>query len=269
MADTPTQAPASAVPNNVSRRKPWYIKIGRRLLGAVDRLIAHYSTVPDTPIFAPGTFPWAQRLEANWRIIRSELDSVLEDQDALPRFQDISVDQARLSRDSRWKTFFLYGYGYKVPENCRRCPETTRLIESVPGMTTAFFSILAPGKHIPPHRGPYKGVIRYHLALRVPEPRRQCRIQIADRTAHWEEGRSLIFDDTYRHAVWNDTEGIRVVLFMDVMRPMRFPGSAVNRAVFTLIRLSPFVQRARRNQQRWLRRQAPACREKPRSPMAT
>ena len=38
-------------------------------------------------------------------------------------------------------------------------------------MKLAFFSILAPGKHIPEHRGSLKGVIRYHLALKVPEPR--------------------------------------------------------------------------------------------------
>ena len=54
--------------------------------------------------------------------------------------------------------------------------------------------------------------------------------------------------------VWNDTDGVRVVLFLDVMRPMRFPGALVNRLVFNLIRLSPYVQRARRNQQRWSQR---------------
>ena len=30
------------------------------------------------------------------------------------------------------------------------------------------FSILAPGKRIPPHDGPYKGVLRYHLGLDGP-----------------------------------------------------------------------------------------------------
>jgi len=248
----------NAAPSGDSgRRKPWYIRAGRRLLGAVDRFIARHSLVGDHAFFPPDAFPWARRLEANWRTIRAELDEVLRERETLPNFQDISEDQARISRDSRWKTFFLYGYGYRVPENCARCPRTTQLIEAVPGMKTAFFSILAPGKHIPVHRGPYKGVLRYHLALKVPEPRERCYIQVADQVAHWREGRSLIFDDTRRHAVWNDTDGTRVVLFLDVMRPMRFPASLVNRAVFALIRVSPFVQRARRNQRRWLRRRQP------------
>jgi beta-hydroxylase len=236
------------------KRKPWYIRAGRTLLRSVDRFIARHSEIGDPPVFDSGTFAWTPRLEAEWRTVRRELDEILRDRDRLPRFQDISEDQARISRDDRWKTFFLYGYGYKLPDNCRRCPETTRLIESVPGMTTAFFSILAPGKHIPAHRGPYKGVVRCHLALKVPEPRERCRIRVADRIVHWQEGQSLIFDDTYEHEVWNETDGERVVLFMDVMRPMRFPASLVNRAAFHLIRLSPFVQRARRNQRRWAAR---------------
>jgi len=235
-------------------RKAWYIRLGRKLLAGVDRLIARQSDIGDRPVFAPDTFPWTARLEAEWRGVRRELDAVLQDRNQLPRFQDISEDQARISRDDRWKTFFLYGYGYKMPENCQRCPETTRLIESVPGMTTAFFSILAPGKHIPAHRGPYKGVVRYHLGLKVPEPPDQCRIRVDDQIVHWREGRSLIFDDTYEHEVWNETDGERVVLFMDVMRPLRFPASLVNWLAFHLIRLSPYVQRARRNQRRWASR---------------
>ena len=53
--------------------------------------------------------------------------------------------------------------------NCQRCPLTTQLVESIPGMKTAFFSIMLPGKYIPEHRGPYKGLLRYQLALKVPQ----------------------------------------------------------------------------------------------------
>ena len=87
-----------------------------------------------------------------------------------------------------------------------RCPETTRLVESVPGMETAMFSILSPGKHIPPHHGPYKGVLRYHLGLLVPEPEDQLGISVGGQVAHWSEGESLVFDDTFEHSAWNDTD---------------------------------------------------------------
>ena len=56
--------------------------------------------------------------------------------------------------------------------------------------------MLSPGKHIPAHRGPYKGVLRYHLGLKIPEPREGCRIRVGEEVRHWEEGASLLFDDT-------------------------------------------------------------------------
>ncbi len=40
----------------------------------------------------------------------------------------------------------------------------------------------------------------------------------------------MIFDDTFNHEVWNDTDETRVVLFVDVMRPLPSPESTINRA---------------------------------------
>jgi beta-hydroxylase len=108
-------------------------------------------------------------------------------------------------------------------------------------MKTAMFSILAPGKHVPPHRGPYKGVLRYHLALLVPQPRNRCRIRIADQLRHFEEGKSLLFDDTFVHEVWNESSGHRAVLFVDIVRPLPWPLSWMNRLAIWAISRSPFV----------------------------
>ena len=64
----------------------------------------------------------------------------------------------------------------------------------------------------------------------------------------------MVFDDTYNHEVWNDTEETRVVLFVDVLRPLPFPESAINRAIVKAISYSPFVLDAKRNQEAWERR---------------
>ena len=114
-------------------------------------------------------------------------------------------------------------------------------------------SILSPRKHILDHRGPYKGVLRYHLGLIVPEDAEACRIRVGDDFRHWEEGRSMIFDDTFNHEVWNDTDETRVVLFVDVMRPLPFPESLINWLIVKVIGLSPFVLDAKRNQEAWER----------------
>jgi beta-hydroxylase len=233
---------------------------GAALLKRIERFVGHASLVGDRPFHRPEAHPehfaWTRRLESNWPTIRAELDEVLEHREQLPNFQDISKDQKKITDDDDWKTFFLYGFGHKAEQNCARCPATTALVESVPGMKTAFFSILAPGKHIPEHRGPYKGVLRYHLGLKVPQEKEKCRIRVADEARHWEEGAGLLFDDTYHHEVWNDTSQERAVLFMDVERPMRFPWSLVNKAVIAGVGRSPFVQDAKKNQEKWAERLA-------------
>lgn len=60
-----------------------------------------------------------------------------------------------------------------------------------------------------------------------------------------------MFDDTYKHQVWNDTQERRVVLFLDVQRPMTWSGRLLNRVVLKLIQWSPFIQDARKNQADW------------------
>lgn len=230
--------------------------VGGKLLWGIERWIARSSTIGTTPFFDSSVFDWIPRLEAGWSEIRAELDGLLRHVDRIPNFQDISADQRSITTDDKWKTYFLYGFGYRAELNCERCPRTAELIGDIPGMQTAFFSILAPGKRIPEHRGLYKGLVRYHLAVKVPEPTAGCGIRVGDTVAHWEEGRSLLFDDTFPHEAWNDTEGVRVVLFMDIVRPLRPPASWLNRAVLAAVRHTPYVQDARRNQEDWERRLA-------------
>jgi len=229
------------------------IYLGERVLAPVERWIGRRSLVGDATFFPVERFPWIADVEANWTVIRDELQTLLEDRDALPNFQDISRDQIEITTDDRWKTVFLFGYGFSSELTTELCPRTAELMRAIPGMTTAMFSILSPRKHILDHRGPYKGVLRYHLGLVVPEDAEACRIRVGGDVRHWEQGKSLVFDDTFNHEVWNDTDEMRVVLFVDVMRPLPFPESLINRGIIRAIGWSPFVQDAKRNQQRWER----------------
>jgi len=227
-------------------------RLGKKLLWNLERFITRSSLVENTPFLASEQFSWKPILEKNWRAISEELDRLLEYADELPRFQDISPDQAtNISKDNLWKTFFLYGYGVKLQQNCDFCPQTTRVIEQIPGLKTAFFSIMLPGKHIPEHRGPYKGVLRCHLPVKVPQDYQQCGIRVDRETRHWEAGKILVFDDSYLHEAWNNTDEIRVVLFLDIVRPMSFPASILNELLIGAIRRSPYIRDAKKNQERW------------------
>ena len=181
--------------------------------------------------FESEEFPWTADVESEWMAIRKELEPLMQRREEIPNFQDYSEGQRALTQDDQWKTFFFYAFGNKEKENCARCPQTVRILDKIPGMNTAMFSILGPGKHIPPHRGPYKGVLRYHLGLIIPKPDGSCRIRVGSDVRPWKEGKSLIFDDSHEHEVWNDSDSYRVVLFVNFVRPTIFPLSAVNQSI--------------------------------------
>jgi aspartyl/asparaginyl beta-hydroxylase (cupin superfamily) len=226
-------------------------RFGARALETLEQLVGRSSAVPDTRYFRTDGIAWIEHLEANWKTMRRELDDVLAYRQALPSFQEISTDQHYLTEGDDWKTFFLYGFGFRSEPNCARCPETAALVETIPGMQTAFFSILAPHKHIPDHRGPYKGLLRYHLALKIPEPPELCRIDVGGEVRTWDEGKSLLFDDTYVHEAWNDSDEVRVVLFVDLVRPVRPPAEYLNHALIAAIKWSPYVGDAKRRHLDW------------------
>jgi beta-hydroxylase len=223
-------------------------------LGWAERRIAANSRVGMPAIFENSTFDWVPEVEAGWAAVRDEARAVLPYIDQLPNFQDISEEVAYINRDDQWKTFMLMGYGLRMEENIRQCPATEALLRKIPGVRTAFFSILAPGKRIPEHRGPYNGVLRLHLGLIVPEPAERCWIKVDGQQAHWQEGKALLFDDAYRHEVHNDTDGVRVVLFVDFLRPCRWPVNWLNALIVYGASLSPMLQAAKRNHERWSKR---------------
>ncbi len=222
-----------------------------RIIRGIEWLNVRCAAAGNKRVYDLGDFPWAKALELEWRTIRRELDGVLLRKNDLPNFQDISTDVASITKDGGWKTFLLTAYGLNSSKNIALCPETWRLVQSVPGLKTAMFSIFEPGKHLPAHRGPYNGLLRLHLGLVVPEPRDQVAIRVDDEICHWEEGRVLIFDDAYEHEAWNKTDKVRVVLFIDFVKPLRFPANVLNWLVLNLAVFTPFVREGYENHRKW------------------
>jgi len=228
------------------------IKLPLKKLGhAIEDWVANQSPMGNSSVIDTKAFEWVERLEKNSDVIRQELVALLYEQKHLPNIQEISPRQTNLSREDGWKSYFFFVLGHRIDESYRRCPETGKLIDSIPGLSLAFFSILAPGMHIKAHHGSYKGVLRCHLGLIVPEPRTNVRMRVGDKMIYWEEGKCVIFDDTYKHEVWNDTDGIRVVLLFDFCRPLPRWLTLVNKAVLGLGGYLPEVRRAVRTQREW------------------
>ena len=193
-------------------------------------------------------FPGRQLLKDNWQAIRKELDSELAEVESIPKFHEVDKLQAVISDQDKvaWRTFIIKGFGKFVDANCAKAPVTAGLIRQLPQVSTAMFSIIDAGKHIPPHYGFFKSVLRYHLALVIPSG--EVYIEVGGQKYAWKEGEDVLFDDTYRHEVWNKTSGRRVVLFLDIMREKGFPGpfKAVNRWMFGMLTGSPKLREAAR-----------------------
>jgi ornithine lipid ester-linked acyl 2-hydroxylase len=210
-----------------------------------------FSQVETTPFIDPRQFEWHKVATSEWTMVQSELKALLSAVETIPPYREINEDANRLiGYDDKYLSYFFYAYGQRFEKQCSKCPDTARLLHKIPGVQSAFFSILLPGKRIPPHRGPYRGVMRYLLGLLVPQ-HGQCGIRVGDQTAIFEEGAAVMFDDTYEHEVWNDTKEIRAVLFLDITRPMKFPFNIINPTIIGIIGRSPTVRRMRKNQAAW------------------
>lgn len=182
-------------------------------------------------------FPDHRRLRDAWPAILAEADALR----AAGHASGIAGDRffTRIA-DGRWKKFYIKWYGDILPEARRLCPVTCSILDGLPGVHLAMFSFLEPGARIPPHTGPFKGCLRYHLGLRCPPA---ARITVDGRPYSWRAGEDVLFDDTYVHEVENPSDETRVVLFCDVERRLDTPRArAVNRWVCR--RLGPFSNRA-------------------------
>jgi beta-hydroxylase len=221
------------------------VRIGRGLRDPINGWLARQSLIGDDPFVDPSELPGLIELGSHWRTIRDELLPLLAEREKIPAFRDISPDHQRIATDTKWKSFFLEGYGFHAEENCARCPETMALLRKVPGLVVAFFSIMEPGTQVPSHRGVTKAWYNCHLGLVVPEGK--IGIEIAGRTVGWREGEWLVFDETNSHRVWNETDEARVVLFLQARRPMTWRGNLAAGALFHMIRHSSFVQDVRRS----------------------
>ena len=238
--------------NLADLRRKTIKKYGKKMFrGTLMDFLSSQSRIPDEPVLDNALFPWAEDLRSQWTVMRDELDTLLERRAALPSFQEISPDQAKISTDDQWKTFMLWGFGTRMDFGCELCPQTAAALERVPGLSNAFFSILGPGKHIPRHRGVTKGLVRCHIGLRVPDSSERCMIQVDDVDCPWEEGGMFFFDDTYPHEVWNDTDSYRAVLLFDIERPMGLPGKAVSRGMIAALRRTGYFRDALANQRAW------------------
>jgi len=168
-------------------------------------------------------FPNAARFAGAWQAIRTEALAIAGNIETVPRFHEILPEQASLSAQDGhdWRVFILKAYGIDVPKNLARCPTLAALLRQTPEVLSATLSCLGPRKHIPPHCGPFRGVVKYHLGLAMPkgqDGRPAAVLTIAGHEYHIADGEYLLWDDTYPHEALNASDEVRIALVLEVCR---------------------------------------------------
>ena len=226
---------------------PFVARVGRTWRWPINRFLTRQSLIGAQPTFAASDLPGLDLLRDNWEVIRDEALAVMADRENVPPLGKVSPDHRGIAPTSAWKSFFFGGYGYKAAANRARCPRTAALLDRVPNVVVAFYSIFEPGAYVPRHKGVTSGLINAHLPLIVPPPEAgRCEIRIDDKYYRWTAGEYLIFDETYEHEVWNDTPEPRVVLLLQVLRPMRWRGRWLGTFFLWCIKRTSFVQDIRK-----------------------
>jgi beta-hydroxylase len=194
-------------------------------------------------------YPGLKELEDHFEAVQRECRALLKHHDQLPNVEALVGKYTKGSiHAAKWKSF-MFKSGELLKENCALAPNTAALIKKIPGCYTAFFSILEPHQYIYPHWGYWKGYVRYHLGVVIPNNNEdeECWLRVNSDPAlvgqrdmgpidrgvkhYWKEGEGVIFDDTFLHDAKNDSDEIRVVLWLDLRRKMPLGLGLLNRAL--------------------------------------
>jgi aspartate beta-hydroxylase len=196
-----------------------YLRISDIVRAAYNRRI-----VTPAVLDASAYFPASRAFAGMWEKLRCEAMAVAEGLGQIPRFHEIMAEQAPISdNDGRdWRLFILKAYGIEFPNNMAKCPLLAELVRTRPEVLSASITFLGPRKHIPQHRGPFRGVLRFYLGLSVPQAAdgEPAVMMVLDgRNYRLGNGKWLLWDDTYPHEVWNESDEVRIALFLDIWRP--------------------------------------------------
>jgi beta-hydroxylase len=210
-------------------------------------------------------YPELRAFEAAYPDIRAECEALLRHR---AQITDISVLGGDYTKQGihtiSWKAFMLKSGSFIEP-NCSLAPKTAAVLRTTPSVYNAFFSILSPHQYVTPHWGYFKGFVRYHLGVIVPggDAQRQCWLRVntdpddnisrekarvvRGEKYYWKNGKGLVFDDTNLHDAANESDEVRVVLWLDVIRKLPRALDLGTRGILSAVYRLPSIRRIRAN----------------------
>lgn len=117
------------------------------------------------------------------------------------------------NKSPEWKVIILIYNGNFIFNSKKMFPKTIEILQKIKYIRMAGISCLEGGGYIPPHNDEGFERYKYHIPLIIPE---KCGIKINNIEYNFDK--EFIFDDTYTHSVWNNSNKPRFVLIIDILK---------------------------------------------------
>ncbi|HEY7763668.1 MAG TPA: aspartyl/asparaginyl beta-hydroxylase domain-containing protein [Aestuariivirgaceae bacterium] len=163
------------------------------------------------PLWQPSEIAWTALLEEAYPQIKAEYDNMTRSVELRPHPQS--------DDETSWRVKYFYLLGEEQPEAQRLCPKTSAILKScLPSgpSNQVFFSVLGKQAHIDPHCGAVNTRLTCHLGLTVTP---DSALRVGSNVVSWQDGKCLVFDDSFEHEVWNKSDRERVVLLIQLWHP--------------------------------------------------
>ena len=155
-------------------------------------------------------------LLARAEALREEFQLLLATNDQARAADTISV------ASGRWSQHYLLEEGKWNASLLARLPVTRDLLESLPicesSVGYCYLSTVEPGTAIQPHHGPTNVKLRCQFPLLL-EDGCAASLCVNGEARPYEEGKLLVFDDSFEHSVRHLSGGKRTVLIFDIWHP--------------------------------------------------
>ncbi len=99
----------------------------------------------------------------------------------------------------------------------------TKAMQQIAGLSKAAVSLFSHRRNVSSLHVTWAGVLRSDSDHLVPESSEELRFQVANQMFLCEEGKRLVFDDTWNQDAWHDTTGYRVVFKTDSAEAAKRP----------------------------------------------
>ena len=195
-------------------RKLWLNAVTRGLWGnPLQRPVSRYVPgLTSKAWYDTKDYPFIAQIEAGYKDIKLELMLNLQE-----RHQLFTGETENLHVGGEWTELRLKSSGYGFTKYTEYFPKTMQHIQNCGQTFTSIkFSAIQPGTHIRTHTGPSNERLRLHLCL---VHTGGAKIRVGTDWHTWEEGKIIMFDDSWEHEVIHTGQEVRIVLILDIWHP--------------------------------------------------